>query len=91
MIVLKNANANLKCSATGKPSPKIHWLHNGVIVPTDKNDPENRRYQMPGGDLTFLRVVHKRRKSDTGIYQCVATNKHGTVFSRNATLRVGSK
>lgn len=89
MVVQKNGNANLKCIATGNPTPTISWLHNGVTVPTDENDPENRRYQMPKGDLTFIRVVHNRRRSDSGIYQCVATNRHGIVYSRNATLQVG--
>ena len=46
---------------------------------------------MPDGSLYFVRVTRNRKRTDAGVYQCVASNKHGTVYSKNASLTVGSK
>ena len=46
---------------------------------------------MDEGTLHFLRVTRGRKRTDAGIYQCVASNIHGTVKSKNASLIVGSK
>lgn len=46
---------------------------------------------MPTGDLTFIRVISKRKRTDAGLYQCVAVNRVGKAVSRNATLQVGGK
>ena len=87
MVVLKNSPADLRCSATGSPKPTIHWLQDGVKVPTD----DGRRFLLDDGTLHFMRVTRGRRRTDAGVYQCVASNTHGTVYSKNASLIVGSK
>ena len=87
VVVLKNSPADLRCSATGSPQPTIHWLQDGVKVPTD----DGRRFLMDDGTLHFLRVTRGRRRTDAGVYQCVASNNHGRVYSKNASLIVGSK
>lgn len=89
VTVFKNSNAELRCRATGSPKPKIHWLRDGIKVPTDSDDPESRRYVMPSGALTFIRAIQKKRKTDSGKYQCVAVNRAGKVTSKAATLLVG--
>lgn len=91
VIAVKNSNAELRCRAIGSPKPKIHWLRDGVKVPTDADDPEQRRFIMPSGNLTFIRVIQKKKKTDTGKYQCVAENRAGKTTSREAELFVGGK
>ncbi|XP_046880541.1 contactin-2 [Hypomesus transpacificus] len=65
------------CIASGKPRPSIHWLRNGQPLSTQD------RVEVNGGRLKILSLSLE----DTGMYQCVAENKHGTIFS-NAELRV---
>lgn len=86
-VVVKNSPTTLKCRATGSPKPKIHWLQNGVKL---DDDGSGRRFLLPGGSLHFVRVVRARRRTDVGIYQCVASNDHGTAYSKNVSLSIGS-
>ncbi|KAM6980111.1 contactin-2 [Aplochiton taeniatus] len=65
------------CVAAGKPRPSIRWLRNGQPLSTQD------RVEVTGGRL---KVSHLALE-DSGMYQCVAENKHGTVYS-NAELRV---
>uniref|UniRef100_A0A3B4A4B2 Contactin 3a, tandem duplicate 1 n=1 Tax=Periophthalmus magnuspinnatus TaxID=409849 RepID=A0A3B4A4B2_9GOBI len=60
------------CKASAKPKPSYRWLKNG-----------EDRLQVSGGVLT----ISSLNLADIGMYQCVAENKHGRVFT-NAELRV---
>uniref|UniRef100_A0A9J7XE50 Contactin 4 n=1 Tax=Cyprinus carpio carpio TaxID=630221 RepID=A0A9J7XE50_CYPCA len=62
-----------ECKATGKPKPSYRWMKNG----------ENLEVQVINGALSITRLA----LSDIGMYQCVAGNKYGEVYS-NAELRV---
>ncbi|XP_051932022.1 contactin-4-like isoform X1 [Hippocampus zosterae] len=67
-----------QCKATGKPKPSYRWMKNGEnLVPAEE------RVQVSDGALSISRLT----LSDTGMYQCVAGNKYGEVYS-NAELRV---
>uniref|UniRef100_A0A8C2B1K3 Contactin 4 n=1 Tax=Cyprinus carpio TaxID=7962 RepID=A0A8C2B1K3_CYPCA len=66
-----------ECKATGKPKPSYRWMKNGEnLEPTE-------RVQVINGALSITRLA----LSDIGMYQCVAGNKYGEVYS-NAELRV---
>uniref|UniRef100_A0A9J8AUW5 Contactin 4 n=1 Tax=Cyprinus carpio carpio TaxID=630221 RepID=A0A9J8AUW5_CYPCA len=66
-----------ECKATGKPKPSYRWMKNGEnLEPTE-------RVQVINGALSITRLG----LSDIGMYQCVAGNKYGEVYS-NAELRV---
>ncbi|XP_075952499.1 contactin-4 [Anarhichas minor] len=67
-----------ECKATGKPKPSYRWMKNGENL-----EPAEERIQVANGALSISRLT----LSDTGMYQCVAGNKHGEVYS-NAELRV---
>ncbi|XP_045913390.1 contactin-4 isoform X1 [Micropterus dolomieu] len=68
-----------ECKATAKPKPSYRWLKNGEPL-----DPmEQDRIQVNNGVLTISNL----NLADIGMYQCVAENKHGRIFT-NAELRV---
>ncbi|KAM6041185.1 contactin-2 isoform 1-T2 [Theristicus caerulescens] len=59
------------CAAAGKPRPTVRWLRDGQPL-TSQN-----RIEVSGGELRFSKLVLE----DSGMYQCVAENKHGTVYA----------
>ncbi|KAM4885460.1 contactin-2 [Sylvia borin] len=59
------------CVASGKPRPTVRWLRDGQPL-TSQN-----RIEVRGGELRFSKLVQE----DSGMYQCVAENKHGTVYA----------
>ncbi|KAF4093717.1 hypothetical protein AMELA_G00005100 [Ameiurus melas] len=65
------------CVAAGKPRPLIHWLRNGLPLSTQD------RVEVSSGHLK----INNLALEDSGMYQCVAENKHGTIYF-NAELRV---
>ncbi|XP_046882201.1 contactin-4 isoform X1 [Hypomesus transpacificus] len=67
-----------ECKATGKPKPSYRWMKNGENI-----EPVEERVQVGNGALSISRLT----LADVGMYQCVAGNKHGEVYS-NAELRV---
>ncbi|XP_042315641.1 contactin-5 isoform X2 [Sceloporus undulatus] len=66
-----------ECKATGKPRPTYRWLKNGATI-----WPESR-IEMVNGVL----MIHSVNQSDAGMYQCLAENKHGTIYT-SAELRI---
>ncbi|XP_063071338.1 contactin-4 [Engraulis encrasicolus] len=69
-----------ECKATGKPKPSYRWMKNGENLNLESVE---GRVQVINGALTISRLT----MSDMAMYQCVAENKHGEVYS-NAELRV---
>ncbi|XP_078498867.1 hemicentin-1 [Lissotriton helveticus] len=67
-VILKNP-LELECQATGSPMPTITWLKDGR--PIEKAD--GLKTLLNGRKLLILRA----QLSDTGRYQCVATNSAG--------------
>ncbi|XP_061073123.1 LOW QUALITY PROTEIN: contactin-5-like [Conger conger] len=66
-----------ECRATGKPRPTYRWLRNGAPIP-------------PEGRVTFMGLtmsISNLRLEDSGMYQCIAENKYGAIYS-NAQLSV---
>uniref|UniRef100_A0A3Q2Y7I6 Neural cell adhesion molecule L1 n=1 Tax=Hippocampus comes TaxID=109280 RepID=A0A3Q2Y7I6_HIPCM len=69
----------IKCSATGTPQPAITWRVNGL--PLHGSSPPNRKVF----DDTI--VLHNAKASDSAVYQCQASNRHGTLLA-NANIMV---
>ncbi|VCX05364.1 unnamed protein product [Gulo gulo] len=70
-------NVFWECKANGRPKPTYRWLKNGEPLLT------RDRILIEQGTLNITIV----NLSDAGMYQCVAENKHGVIFS-NAELSV---
>uniref|UniRef100_A0A8D3B190 Neural cell adhesion molecule L1-like protein n=1 Tax=Scophthalmus maximus TaxID=52904 RepID=A0A8D3B190_SCOMX len=62
----------IKCSATGSPQPTVTWRVNGV--------PNRKSFD----DTIFL---HNAKVSDSAVYQCEASNRHGSLLS-NANIMI---
>uniref|UniRef100_A0A8C6R358 Contactin 2 n=1 Tax=Nannospalax galili TaxID=1026970 RepID=A0A8C6R358_NANGA len=74
------SNLRWGCAAAGKPRPMVRWLRNGEPL-TSQN-----RVEVLAGDLQFSKLSLE----DSGMYQCVAENKHGTIYA-SAELAVQGK
>ncbi|ETE66915.1 Contactin-3, partial [Ophiophagus hannah] len=70
-------NIYWECKASGKPKPSYRWLRNGEPVALEG------RIQIENGALTITNL----NLTDSGMYQCIAENKHGTIYA-SANLRV---
>ncbi|XP_060914546.1 neural cell adhesion molecule L1.2 isoform X2 [Labrus mixtus] len=65
----------LDCQADGIPSPTISWTNNGN--PLSATNKDSRRTLTNSGSLILKDVNF----GDTAIYQCRASNKHGTIIT----------
>lgn len=69
----------IKCSADGTPRPTMTWRVNGE--PLQGAPAANRKV------LDDTIVLHNAKASDSAVYQCEASNKHGTLLS-NANIMI---
>uniref|UniRef100_A0A3Q3WFZ4 Uncharacterized protein n=1 Tax=Mola mola TaxID=94237 RepID=A0A3Q3WFZ4_MOLML len=60
-----------ECKANGKPKPSYSWLKNGEHIMAEG------RVQIENGAISIAAL----NLSDSGMYQCVAENKHGIIYS----------
>ncbi|KAG7471847.1 hypothetical protein MATL_G00102400 [Megalops atlanticus] len=63
----------LECQAEGIPIPTVTWMMNGK--PLSDVEPNSRR-SVQGGTL----VLRDVRLGDTAVFQCQASNTHGTIL-----------
>nr|XP_023688929.1 neural cell adhesion molecule L1-like protein isoform X2 [Paramormyrops kingsleyae] len=73
------SDVRLSCSATGKPPPTITWMMNGHVL---EDLPASHR-QILNGELLLRHVTPQ----DSAVYQCQASNRHGTILA-NANVMV---
>ncbi|XP_039086489.1 contactin-3 [Hyaena hyaena] len=66
-----------ECRASGKPKPSYRWLKNGEALVLEE------RIQIENGALTISNL----NVTDSGMFQCIAENKHGVIYS-SAELKV---
>ncbi|XP_053310311.1 contactin-2 isoform X2 [Spea bombifrons] len=59
------------CAASGKPRPTINWLRDGKPLTSQG------RLEVSNGQLKFANLSLQ----DSGMYQCAAGNKHGTIYT----------
>ncbi|XP_069460947.1 neural cell adhesion molecule 1-like [Ambystoma mexicanum] len=77
----QGSDAEMRCSATGIPMPKITWLRNGM----DIEQPGDGRISITNGNLR----INKVQASDSGLYSCRASIEARNEFDEiNFTLSV---
>ncbi|XP_036386430.1 neural cell adhesion molecule L1-like protein isoform X2 [Megalops cyprinoides] len=69
----------IKCMVSGLPQPTITWTVNGQLL---KDAPASNRKVLE--DTIFL---HNVKANDSAVYQCEASNRHGTLLA-NANIMV---
>ena len=75
--VRKGDTAHLECLAQGEPPPSITWQRRGKRLP-------DGRANMTGQSLVFRQVGREH----AGLYQCTASNGHGTEATKMVELEV---
>ncbi|XP_032066487.1 neural cell adhesion molecule L1-like protein [Thamnophis elegans] len=65
----------LLCEAIGFPEPTIKWKKNGI--PLEDNEIKSNRAAFSTREISIIDL----ELSDTAVYQCEATNKHGTILA----------
>uniref|UniRef100_A0A8C6W099 Neural cell adhesion molecule L1 n=1 Tax=Nothobranchius furzeri TaxID=105023 RepID=A0A8C6W099_NOTFU len=65
-LAVVGSDVAIRCSVSGIPPPAITWSRNGKI---------NRRV------LDDMVMLHKAESKDSGVYQCEASNSHGTILA----------
>ncbi|KAK0067653.1 contactin-like isoform X2, partial [Biomphalaria pfeifferi] len=68
-----------RCEARGIPQPVYHWYRNGVAITAADTTVEVK--------ANVLKIAQAQPLVHQGMYQCSASNIHGTVFT-SAQLRV---
>jgi hypothetical protein len=68
----------LECPVTGYPVPEITWLKNGLIVQSNNN--------LVIQDNGAVLLIRRMQDSDTGNYECEASNGVGEVLRRTFTV-----
>uniref|UniRef100_A0A674CE06 Neural cell adhesion molecule L1 n=1 Tax=Salmo trutta TaxID=8032 RepID=A0A674CE06_SALTR len=71
------SDVHIKCSATGTPQPTIQWRVNGKPLKGIKVSDD-------------AIILHNAKSIDSAVYQCEASNKHGTLLA-NANIMIMSK
>uniref|UniRef100_A0A669BFP0 Neural cell adhesion molecule L1 n=1 Tax=Oreochromis niloticus TaxID=8128 RepID=A0A669BFP0_ORENI len=75
------SDVHIKCSASGIPQPTTTWRVNVYLCIIPESPARNRRVI---GDTI---VIHNAQVSDSAVYQCEASNRHGTILS-NANIMI---
>uniref|UniRef100_A0A3B4EPA3 Neural cell adhesion molecule L1-like protein n=1 Tax=Pygocentrus nattereri TaxID=42514 RepID=A0A3B4EPA3_PYGNA len=73
-VVTIGSDVHIKCHAAGKPPPAITWLRDGKPLHGEWTPTQS-------SDLGDTLILHKALSNDTGVYQCEASNTHGTVLA----------
>ncbi|XP_008289194.1 neural cell adhesion molecule L1-like protein isoform X1 [Stegastes partitus] len=80
-LTVIGSDVHIKCSVSGKPSPDITWRKNGEIF---RGDELNKRQVLD--DVVML---HNAQPEDNAVYQCEASNSHGSILA-NVNIMVAN-
>lgn len=72
-LTVIGSDVHIRCAVSGKPVPDITWRKNGEVF-TD--DPVNQKRV-----LEDAVVLHNASPDDSAVYQCEASNPHGSLLA----------
>ncbi|XP_069545123.1 cell adhesion molecule L1-like a isoform X1 [Brachyistius frenatus] len=72
-LSVTGSDVHIKCLVSGNPPPDITWRRNGDIF---SDEPLNNRRV-----IDDVVVLHKARPEDSAVYQCEASNSHGSILT----------
>uniref|UniRef100_A0A671NX80 Neural cell adhesion molecule L1-like protein n=1 Tax=Sinocyclocheilus anshuiensis TaxID=1608454 RepID=A0A671NX80_9TELE len=79
-LVTIGADVVIKCVVKGSPQPSVAWRVNGQPL----NDvPTSNRKVLKDGTIS----IHNAKPENSAVYQCEATNRHGTILA-NAKIMI---
>lgn len=78
-------NILLEVVVTGNPSPKVTWFVNG------QETAGSERILFDSKEESYCLKIPEAKQSDSGVYHCVATNKHGEQSSSKSNVVVNEK
>ncbi|XP_015905323.1 leucine-rich repeats and immunoglobulin-like domains protein 2 [Parasteatoda tepidariorum] len=88
---LKGENVTLECQArsTSNSACKVHWRKDGKLLNSIRHPTRNFDI-VQGNYTTFTSILNIKniQDEDEGRYQCVITNKFGSVYSSKARITV---
>uniref|UniRef100_A0A8C4FCK8 Contactin 1 n=1 Tax=Dicentrarchus labrax TaxID=13489 RepID=A0A8C4FCK8_DICLA len=73
----------MSCRARASPPVTYKWLKDDMEIELNA---EGRHYSLVGGNLV---ISNPTRTEHVGKYSCLASNKYGTVISREASVQFG--
>uniref|UniRef100_A0A8C6KN83 DCC netrin 1 receptor n=1 Tax=Nothobranchius furzeri TaxID=105023 RepID=A0A8C6KN83_NOTFU len=74
VTALLGADAVLECSASGYPTPSIHWRRGDEVIQS-----WNKKFSLLAGSNLIIRTV---TDDDSGTYSCTATNKNQNITAQ---------
>ncbi|XP_054712056.1 obscurin-like isoform X2 [Uloborus diversus] len=74
-----NQPIKLTCKVTGYPEPEVDWYFEGKAI-----SPSNSKYNISKLGDTHSLGIHNCQTTDTGVYECRASNSVGEDHTRSA-------
>ncbi|XP_056606250.1 neural cell adhesion molecule L1-like protein isoform X3 [Triplophysa dalaica] len=79
-LVTIGAEVEIKCVVKGNPQPSVTWRVNSLPL---NEVPVSNRKIMKDGTIS----IHNASPDNSAVYQCEATNRHGTILA-NANIMI---
>lgn len=75
---LTKSRITINCPVRGRPTPTVTWRRNGQVI----RDGED--YKLLGDANNSLIILKNNKTTDSGVFQCTATNQLGSNSANSA-------
>lgn len=85
--VRKNSHVVLDCTVnTSITDLKFSWTRDGQTLP-----PRKRVYTATNGSLIIEKFLSKKKRNDSGFYECLVSGENGTIIGAQVNVYISSK